>query len=766
MEAGQGSRTNGSAARVIEVLPRHDLVQQTGVVERGAVCWRSTGNDPHFELTDATGQSLRLAAGWYLLHVDMQVGDDESVVPRIYPDYGHGYAETEAVRLEALAHGKGITGVLRFLRDVQAVRYDPLDRAGEFSLGRVRLTRLSRFGAAARMMRAIVAQERSPWRTLCEFARLAWQERARLRGFGDWLYNWHHGARDADAVGYAAWVERYDSLQPEDLRRLARSVKALPSQPLISLVMPTYNTPKRCLERCIDSVRAQVYPNWELCIADDASTAPHVRHLLQRYAQKDARIKVTLRETNGHISAASNSALALAKGEWIALLDHDDELPPHALLTVVEAINAHPEAGLFYSDEDKIDERGQRFDPYFKPDWNYDLFLGQNMICHLGVYRAALVREVGGFRLGFEGSQDYDLALRCIERLQPSQIRHLPQVLYHWRAIAGSTAVSMDEKGYAALAAKRALQEHLARVGAEAEVEIYRHGYRVRRHLRGEFAPMVSLIVPTRDRVHLLRTCVESILERTSYPNYEIVVVDNQSSEPDALAYLYSLRTRGRVRVLRYDEPFNFSAINNYAVAQCDGAIIGLVNNDIETIHADWLDEMVSQAVRPEIGAVGAMLYYPNDTIQHAGVMLGIGGVAAHVYCGAPRGCSGQMSRALLAQGMSVVTAACLLVRREVYEQVGGLDERLQVAFNDVDFCLRVREAGYTNLWTPYAELYHHESASRGYEDTPEKKRRFEGEVHFMLERWGEALKEDPAYNPNLTLTGAPFDLAFPPRAA
>ncbi|MDE1962995.1 MAG: glycosyltransferase family 2 protein [Xanthomonadaceae bacterium] len=766
MEEGQRSRVIGSAAWDIEVLPRFDLEHVAETAERGAARWRSTGHDPHFELTDSMGQPLRLPAGWYLLHVDMVVDDDEPVTPRIYPDYGCGYAESEAVRLEGLVHGKGVTGVLRFLQDVHALRFDPLDRLGGFSLGRMRLTRLSRLGAATRMLHGILGQERSPWRTLREAARQLWIERASLRGFGDWLYQWHHGARDTGAAGYAAWVERFDTLQPEDLRRLAGSAKALRSVPLISLIMPTYNTPRRWLERCIDSVRAQVYSNWELCIADDASTASHVRHVLQRYAKKDARIKVVFRETNGHISAASNSALALAQGEWIALLDHDDELPPHALLTVAEAINAHPEAGLFYSDEDKIDERGLRFDPYFKPDWNYDLFLGQNIICHLGVYRATMVRDLGGFRLGFEGSQDYDLALRCIERLQPTQIRHIPRVLYHWRAIAGSTAVSMGEKSYAALASQRALQEHLARVGADAEVEVHGHGYRVRRRLQGPFAPKVSLIVPTRDRLHLLRTCVESILERTSYSNYEIVVVDNQSSELDALAYLDNLRTQDRVRVLSYDEPFNFSAINNFAVAHCDGAIVGLVNNDIETIHANWLDEMVSQAVRPEIGAVGAMLYYPNDTIQHAGVILGIGGVAAHVYCGAPRGSSGQMSRALLTQDMSVVTAACLLVRREVYEQVGGLDERLQVAFNDVDFCLRVREAGYTNLWTPYAELYHHESASRGYEDTPEKKRRFESEVRFMLERWGESLNRDPAYNPNLTLSGAPFDLAFPPRAS
>jgi len=764
MKAGQGVRAIEVIKHDIELLPRHALQPLTNAAGQRITRWRSTGDDPQFELAGAMGRTIHLAAGWYALNIEMTADGGEFVMPKIYPDYGRGYSEAEAVCLEGLVHSKGITGVLRFLQSVRSLRFDPLDRAGEFSLGRVRLRRLSRFGAMICMLRAIVVQEKSLLRPLFETIRQAWRQRARLHEFGEWLYQRYHGVRNAGARSYAVWVRSFDTLQSQDLLRLARNAESMAICPLISLIMPTYNTPKRWLERCIDSVRAQVYGNWELCIADDASTAPHVRQILQRYANKDSRIKVIFRETNGHISAASNSALALAKGEWIALLDHDDELPPHALLTVAESIQAHPDAALFYSDEDKIDECGQRFDPYFKPDWNYDLFLGQNMINHLGVYRTSLVHAVGGFRVGFEGSQDYDLALRCIERLQASQIRHIPRVLYHWRAVAGSTAMSTDEKSYAALASQRALQEHLARKGIEAEVEIHRHGYRVRRRLPRSLSPKVSLIVPTRDRVHLLRTCVESILGCTSYPNYEIVVVDNQSTEVETLAYLDSLRAYERVRVLRYDRPFNFSAINNYAVRNSDGAIVGLINNDIEAIHADWLDEMVSHVVRPEIGAVGAMLYYPDNTIQHAGVILGIGGVAGHAYCGDPRGSSGQMSRAMLVQNISVVTAACLLVRREVYEQVNGLDEGLEVAFNDVDFCLRVREAGYINLWTPYAELYHHESASRGYEDTPEKKRRFESEVNFMLARWGGILNEDPAYNPNLTLVGRPFDLAFPPR--
>src|SRR5690606_9272676 len=339
---------------------------------------------------------------------------------------------------------------------------------------------------------------------------------------------------------------------------------------------------------------------------------------------------------------------------------------------------------------------------------------------------------VGGFRKGFEGSQDHDLFLRCTERLPAPPIHHVPRVLYHWRAIEGSTALARDAKDYAADAGARAVAEHLERMHPGARVEGLAHGhYRVRWPLPGS-PPGVSLVIPTRDRVELLRTCVESILARTRYPDYEVLVVDNQSSEPATLDYLARIELDPRVRVLRYDAPFNYSAINNWAVGQCDGAVIGLVNNDIEVISPDWLAEMVSQAIRPGIGAVGAMLYYPNDTIQHAGVGLGIHGVASHLYVGMPRGYPGHGGRARVAQQLSAVTGACLVVARRAWEEVGGLDEALQVAFNDIDFCLRLGEAGYRNIWTPFAELYHHESASRGSEDSEEKQRRFAGEVELM----------------------------------
>lgn len=750
------------------VHARNQLERDGQGVECSNTQWRANGNDPSFELMKPDGSSVTLACGWYWLDIVMLPRDTGGKShPKLYVDYGAGYLEVNALHLDRLVGRKGIAGVVCFIRDVHGLRFDPLDTEGRFSLGRLRVAPISKAWAAFRMFGSILVRESNRLGFIRTAALQAWRARVSPRGFGDWLYKNYRGIQTTHVADYASWVSQFDTYTRDELKGMARNVHRLARQPLISIIMPTYNSPERWLSRCIDSVRQQVYPHWELCIADDASTAPHVRKVLRRYAKLDERIKVAFRERNGHISEASNTALDMASGEWIALLDHDDELPPHALYAVAREINEHPEARMIYSDEDKIDGLGQRFDPYFKSDWNYDLFLGQNMVNHLGVYHADLMRKVGGFRKGLEGSQDYDLALRFIEQIGPDQIRHIPRVLYHWRAIEGSTAVSMDEKNYAAVAAQRALREHLARISEQkAEVEVYRYGYRVRRHGKvGDPTTKISLIVPTRDRVELLRMCVESILAHTEYPNYEIVVVDNQSSDPAALAYFEQIRVHPKVRVLHYDAPFNFSAINNHAVAHCDGDVIGLVNNDIEAIHSDWLREMVSQAIRPEIGAVGAMLYYPNDTIQHAGVLLGIGGVAGHAYCGWPRGYYGMMSRGLLVQQLSAVTAACLLVRRSVYEEVGGLDPKLQVAFNDIDFCLRVRAAGYNNLWTPYAELYHHESASRGLEDTPAKKQRFEGEVAVMLERWGEALNRDPAYSPNLSLKTAQ-NLAFPPRLA
>jgi GT2 family glycosyltransferase len=576
------------------------------------------------------------------------------------------------------------------------------------------------------------------------------------RAFATWLhglYIWRKDARPA----YETWLDLYD-----DTRFTVASAAGV----LISVLLPTHNTPEIWLRRCLDSVLGQSHPNWELCVADDASTEPHVRKVLEAYSERDARIRVQWRARNGHVSAATNTALAMARGAYVALLDHDDELHPEALSSVAAALQQNPHWQMVYSDEDKIDEEGRRYDPYFKPDWNLELLHGQNCFSHLGVYSRSLVNAVGGFREGLEGSQDWDLTLRCAERLGPEQIGHIPKVLYHWRAIAGSTAMGAEQKDYAHYAGLRALQDHFKRLGIAAEVEEIegmQGRFRVRHPVPDEH-PLVSIVIPSRDKVELLRRCVASILERTTYRAYEVLIVDNQSSDGEALDYLRTIADHPRVRVLKHDLPFNYSHINNEAVRHCQGKLVCLLNNDIEVITPDWLEELVSHALRPNVGAVGAMLYYPNDTIQHAGVIVGVHGIAAHPYSGMPRGHHGQMARARLAQAMSAVTAACLLVNKDVFERVGGLDESLPVAFNDVDFCLRLRQHGYTNIWTPFAELYHWESASRGVEDTVEKQERFDGEIDFMVRRWTRMLSGDPYYNPNLTLSGEPFTLAFPPR--
>ncbi|HEY8036072.1 MAG TPA: glycosyltransferase [Methylobacter sp.] len=564
---------------------------------------------------------------------------------------------------------------------------------------------------------------------------------------------------------YDEWVRRYDILDDHDREIINTQIKQMQRQPLISVLMPVYNPPLSMLEDAIRSVQGQLYQNWELCIADDASTDNDVHELLQQYAKNDSRIKVVFRDKNGHISAASNSALDLASGEYVALLDNDDMLREHALFWVAKTIISNPDAGLIYSDEDKIDQSGRRNDPYFKPDWNPDLFLSHNMICHLGVYRTGLVRELGGFRLGYEGAQDYDLALRCTEQLASQQIVHIPRVLYHWRSHPGSTAQAGSEKSYALLAGERALNDHFARVNVLAKAELLNFGmYRVRYAISTP-APLVSLIIPTRNGLDLIKQCIESILAKTTYKNYEILIVDNNSDDPNILDYFASLTAEDRIRILRDERPFNYSALNNAAVQQARGEYLGLINNDIEVISPEWLEEMMGLAIQPGIGAVGARLWYPNDTLQHGGVITGLGGVAGHSHKHLKKYIPGFFYRAQLIQTLSAVTAACLIVKKSIYQEVGGLDEaNLAVAFNDVDFCLRVREAGYRNIWTPYAELYHHESATRGYEDTSEKQLRFRDEARYVKKRWGDMLVNDPAYNPNLTLDREDFSYAWPPR--
>ena len=561
---------------------------------------------------------------------------------------------------------------------------------------------------------------------------------------------------------YNNWIERNEKLSEADIVNINKRINMMIQRPVISVLMPVYNTPVVFLKAAIESVSNQLYPYWELCIADDASTDPDICNVLKEYQSKDSRIKVIFRKNNGHISTASNSALELATGKFIALLDHDDELAIHALYLVAETVNLNPDADLIYTDEDKIDSEGKRYAPYFKTSFNPDLILSQNMINHLGVYRRTIIEKIGGFRCGFEGSQDYDLVLRALEEIKITNIHHLPYILYHWRAIPGSVALNRDEKSYAHEKAQKAIEEYLSRRGIKAEVEESPSGvyHRVRYALPDEF-PKVTLVVPTRDKLALLRVCVDGILNNTDYSNLEVIIVNNQSIDPDTINYFREIQKTSRVRVINYEKPFNYSAINNFAVKHATGNLIGLINNDIEVIEPSWLKEMVSHALRPEVGVVGAMLYYPNNTIQHAGVALGIGGVAGHLHLNKPRGYFGDFGRTELIQNYSAVTGACMIMRTEIYNEVNGLDaENLSVAFNDIDICIRIREAGYLIVWTPYAEMMHHESASRGSDQSSDKIARFTREVKYMKEKWNTILEKDPFYNPNFSLKDGYYTIA------
>lgn len=732
----------------------------------GGTYWRAKSSDPAF-IAALPADSAAPKSGWYRASVKLRSRTGNVAGPRLYvPLTWGGYSEDRSVEL--LLDGDAYAADVFLPSGLREFRFDPSIYPCDFDCGPLVLTRLPERRAqwaqalgTVRALSRIDSKLLSVW--IREGLRVLFTRGPRaVWEAGYWAIR--NYAR-AGGEGYPRWVREFATLAPEDLEAMAKACERFERRPLVSFITPVYNTPERFLRAMLESVMAQAYTRWELCIADDASTAPHVRQVLEEYRARDARIKLAWRETNGHISAASNTALGLAAGDFVALLDHDDALPPDALFWVVKEINDHPDAALLYSDEDKLDFGGERALPYFKCDWNYDLFLSHNLITHLGVYRADIVRRIGGFREGFEGAQDYDLALRFIEHIEPRQIRHIPRVLYHWRMLRGSTSVGAGQKDYAAARATTAVQQHLQRRGVAATVETIEPMavHRVRYQLP-QPAPLASIIIPTRNGEKLVRQCIESIRKKTTYEPYEILLVDNGSDDRGAIEYFHGLRDQGIVRLIEDPLPFNFSRINNNAARQARGDYLVFLNNDIEVITPEWLSELVSHAQRREIGAVGAKLWYPNNTIQHAGLVL-VAGLAAHAHHGRPRGNHGYFSRASLIQSLSAVTAACVCMRKSLFEQVGGFDETLAVAFNDVDLCLRIQASGYRNLYTPYAELYHHESASRGYENTPEKRIRFQKEADILRERWMAVLMNDPYYNPNLTLSGEPFTLAWPPRA-
>ena len=742
----------------MKLKPTHQLTKHSHNNKQ----WIASGNDPTFEL------SFRFTPrGWVLIDLHLTRPSTSACTPKLYWDAGLDYHESHSTELPLNENGR-CKRLVYIPLTTRRLRLDPLESEGSFSIDKLSFKPIPPWdtykllaqylGQHPRYYQNSVKQVLQSLKQQSKESGIQWKVLARKDY--DELF-----IADFKASSYACWIKYVEQPRRQAVA-IQQRLQRLQGRPLISIILPTYKTALHHLRACIDSVLQQSYTHWELCIADDASAQPELTQALQDYAAQYPQIKLVLRNTNGHISASSNSALALATGEFVALLDHDDLLAPHALLSVAERIATNPNVRLLYSDEDKLGENGERHSPYFKPDWNPELLRGQNYLCHLCVYHRALLNQLGGFQTGFEGAQDWDLALRATEQLDASQIEHIPEILYHWRAIPGSTALATGEKDYIFSASKQILEAHVKRVGLNAEILPTKGNHWRIRHQLPSDPPLVSLLIPTHNGLEILKPCLEGILQKTDYPNYEIILIDNNSDDPHTLQFLQSAASLARVKVIQDSGPFNYSAINNRATAAAQGSLLAFVNNDIEPINSDWLTEMVAEALQAQTGAVGAMLYYPNDRVQHAGVVLGIAGprivegVAGHAFKHFPRGHGGQMNRLRLRQNYSAVTAACLVVRREVFEAVGGFNETdLPVSYNDVDLCLRIRAAGYRNLWTPFAELYHHESASRGAEDTPAKQARAHQKFQYMRQTWGPLLDNDPAYNPNLTLIHEDFSI-------
>ena len=533
-------------------------------------------------------------------------------------------------------------------------------------------------------------------------------------------------------------------------------------QPKISIVIPLYKTPEKYLRQLVDTVKAQTYTNWELCLSDGSGENSPIRKLLESLEASDKRIRVIHNEKQLQISENTNAAIQAATGEYIAFADHDDELTPNALFECVKALNEKKQTRILYSDEDKMSMDGHKFfQPHFKPDYNPDLLCTVNYICHLFVVDKNVIQEVGMLRSEFDGAQDYDFIFRCIEAVKPEEICHIPKILYHWRCHEDSTAENPESKTYAFEAGKRAIEEHYKRTGIQAEV------------LQGEFLglyrtrfirdhdPLISIIIPNKNHTEDLKRCMDSIDQKSTYRNYEYIIVENNSTEEETFQFYKKLEAENpKAHVVYWDREFNYSAINNYGATFAKGEYILLLNNDTEIINEDCLEQLLGYCMRSDVGAVGARMYYEDDTIQHAGVVIGFGGIAGHCFVLQPRGTTGYCHRIICAQDYSAVTAACMMVKRSAFDQVGGLTEELAVAFNDIDFCMKLRSAGYLIVYNPYAELYHYESKSRGLEDTPEKVARFNKEIQIFERRWPDIMRDgDPYYNPNLTLKSQDFSL-------
>lgn len=559
-----------------------------------------------------------------------------------------------------------------------------------------------------------------------------------------------HERFEPEEVPYGSWYEAY---VPDEAALEKQRHHHFEYSPLISVAVPAYRTPEKFLAQMIDSLLAQTYGNWELCIANGSPEDGAMKKVLEEYTKKDSRIRVSELTENKGIAGNTNAALEMARGEFVGLLDHDDLLAPNALYEIVRALDEDRTLDAVYTDEDKVTtELDEHFQPHLKPDFNLDLLRSNNYICHFFVVRRSIVQKVGGFRQEFDGAQDHDFIFRCIETAE--KVGHIPEILYHWRTHKASTADNPASKMYAFDAGKRAIEAHLKRTGTEGTVS---HTpdlgfFRVKYPVQGQ--PLVSIIIPNKDEKETLKACIDSIREKTEYPNYEIIIVENNSTTDEIFQYYKELSQDPRIRLLRWKKEFNYSAINNYGVRHANGEYLLFLNNDVTVITPGWIKELLGVCQRPEVGAAGVKLIYPDDTIQHAGCVIGLGGIAGHMFVDMPANRTGYLHKASILQDMSAVTAACMMMKRTAFEEAGGFTEKLSVAFNDVDLCLKVRKNHKLIVYDPYVQLYHMESKTRGAEDNKEKVRRFQEEIEYMRCQWIDILKKgDPYYNKNLSLT-------------
>ncbi|WP_207461058.1 glycosyltransferase [Azospirillum sp. SYSU D00513] len=737
---GPVRRSARLARRVVRLLHyrRHDLVLvpaagiSAEVAEEDGL-YRSTGEDPQFDVRTIDG---RLPGGWTRLSYGGQ-GIDHPLVPELYVDAGAGASEAGKLALPPLRSGR-ITQFLRLPLEVRGLRFDPLARPGRFRLERLEATSMGGLALLA------LLAARHPRRMLAGLA----GGRAGLARAVEEVIRLENAM---PALGYRDWIACFDSLDDTDRAAIRERASALPIG--FTVVIPAGTAAPADLAACVSSVREQLHPRWRLVlVAADAAALP-------TGMADDPRVTV--------VAALSDLAPAGGRecGDWIAWVEPGVRLAPHALFMAACRLAVEPDTELLYADEDRLDGRGERMDPVFKPGWSPDFFQAKNYLGPLIVLRRTLLEAGAGLAPSVEDAP-YAAALLLLEREGEAPVRHIPFVLSH-RTVVEEAAETARRGRERALLARRLAERSGAGEGGSVRVEPWLDG--TANHLvypLPEPAPLVSIIVPTKDKIDLLRLCVESLRDRTAYSGgFEILVIDNRSATEEARAYFTELERTGKARVIPYDAPFNYSAINNFGVRHARGSVLGFLNNDIEVIDPHWLAEMTANALRPEIGAVGALLYYPDDTVQHAGVGLGLHTLVGHLHKGLPRGSRGYAGRAALAQNFSAMTAACLVMRRSVFEEAGGFEEEhLQVAFNDVDLCLRLRASGYRLLWTPHAALYHHEGASRGRTEKPERLAQFAIEVGYMREHWAHVAATDPYYNPNLTLEAEDYGLAWPPR--